>query len=909
MDRRGLFIFGRQGGIAMKQRPLVQAVCFWIAGSAAACLLQGIELWILWGGIILMLPLYGVVCALSWKRLLGLGIIFTLAAGYWMYQDMNNTSKLSASFEQQTSGSILPDKTAAVMQGTVVSSPEIDGDRVSFTLRLKGDMKLEPEQADSVLSLAQLTPVNADGERVLVQLTLAKKEELDVASLWKRGQQIQLQGLLERPGISSNYGGFDYRSYLYHQRIHWLLKVKGASAVVQWGPAEGWGTPQLFGFVDQLRQSLAVKVDSLFPDWQGGYMQGLLIGLADELEPDKYTQFTNLGLSHILAISGSHVAINIGLLLGLCRLCRLTKESAQLLALCFTPFYVLLTGFTPSVIRAGMMTMLGLYLLRRGLLKDGLNLIAASCLAMLLWDPYLLLNVSFQLSFAVTAGLILFVPLLTPWLKWLPAQIRSATAITIAAQLVSFPLTIFYFNQVSILSLAANLVLVPVIGLIALPGGTAALLVSLLWMPLAHGLAYPVIWLNRLTFSITDWLNSWSGSLMYWKSPSLLWILSFYFVLYWLLAREAGLAKKREQDRESVLRQEDTVPLPAYGGHPARQAPALAMGLYVLNHKQGRSWRDSVLSLAAVATIAMLLYTGFQTSYSAGSGYVEFLDVGQGDSALITTPAGLHILVDGGGTVSFRKPGEDWRQRRDPFEVGVKTLVPLLKKRGIHRLDAVMLSHGDQDHIGGIQAVLDRFPVGAIILNGSLADSETMKELMRTALAENIPVYAAKAGQVLEPDQKTQLLFLAPEDELLTSQFPYTKDQNTRSLVFRMTIDGVSFLFTGDMDAKAERQILEKQSKQENKSLQLQSDILKVAHHGSKTSSTQEWLNQVQPAVSIISAGRSNLYGHPNSGVVERLQAAGSHIYRTDLNGGIQLRIVQGQIYLRSKWHTSNEAD
>lgn len=893
----------------MKQRPLVQAACFWIAGSAAACLLQGMEFWLLGAGMVLMLPLYGLLCSLSWKKLLALGIIFTVAAGYWMVQDKLNTSKLSDSFEQ-ISQYALPDKTTAALQGTIVSSPEIDGDRVTFTFRLKGEVGLSLEQVDIGLLPAETKLSNVAGERVLVQVTLAKKEELEEAYLWGRGQEIQIRGALERPSISSNYGGFDYRNYLYYQRIHWLLKVKGASEVVQLNSAGRWGTSQLLGSIDQLRQALGAKVDALFPDWQGGYMKGLLIGLADELEPDKYTQFTNLGLSHILAISGSHVAINIGLLLGLCRLCRLTKETSQLLALSFTPFYVLLTGFTPSVIRAGMMTMLGLYLLRRGLLKDGLHLVSASCLAMLIWNPYLLVNVSFQLSFAVTAGLILFVPLLMPWLEWLPRSFRSALAMTVAAQLVSFPLTIFYFNQVSILSLVANLVLVPVVSLVSLPFGTAALLIGLIWMPLAHWIAYPVIQLNRLTFIITEWLNSWSESMTYWKSPSLLWILSFYFVLYWLLSREAGLAKERERNHASLLMQDNTVPLPPYpGSHHARAAATPASGHFLFFHKSRRSWRDRGMSLAAVGIMGIFMYVGFQSDYRQGTGYVEFLDVGQGDSALITTPDGLHILVDGGGTITFRKPGDAWRQHRDPFEVGAKTLVPLLKKRGIHRLDAVVLTHGDQDHIGGMQAVLDSYQVGMILLNGSLADSSTMNKLMKTALDKNIPIYAAKAGQVLQPDQKTQLVFLAPKDELLTSMFPYSEDQNTRSLVFRLTMDGISFLFTGDMDAKAERKILERTENYVADGFQLQSDILKVAHHGSKTSSTAEWLSEVQPRASVISAGRNNLYGHPNSGVVERLEEAGSQIYRTDLNGGIQFRVQHGELYVRSKWPVLNEAN
>lgn len=891
----------------MHHRPLVQAACFWIAGSAAACMFQGSEFWLAWAGMTLILPIYGVIRSMSWRGLLALWVIFTLAAGYWIYIDSTNTSRLSAAFERSYQAE-LPDKTEAVIEGTIVSPVEIDGDRVDFTISLTGvaavkpmiDAKTAPLHGDS-----QMTLSDTAGEKLVVNITLSHQEELAAASGWARGQRVRIQGSLERPATSSNFGGFDYRSYLHYQRVHWLFKVKGASGVEELEATKMLGTPQLLARIERLRESLGSRVDKLFPEWQGGYMKGLLIGLSDELDPEKYVQFTNLGLSHILAISGSHVAINIGLLLGLCRLCRLTRESSQLLALCSTPLYVLLTGFTPSVIRAGIMTMLGLYLLRRGLLKDGLHLVAASCLAMLIWEPYLLVNVSFQLSFAVTAGLIVFVPLLMPWLRWLPARIRSAVAITLAAQLVSFPLTIYYFNQVSLLSLLANLILVPLVSLIALPGGTAALLASLIWMPLARWIAYPVALLNRLTFALTEWLNAYSSLMTYWKSPSLLWILAFYAMLYWLLSREAGRAKELDRLRRSVSNQDDTISLPPF---PGQTSTSLENHSLISSRELRRTWRDIGISLTAAAAIAGLLYWGYQPVYPKGSGFVEFLDVGQGDSALITTPSGLHILVDGGGTVSFRKPNESWRVRRDPYEVGAKTLVPLLKQRGIHRLDAVVLTHGDQDHIGGLHAVLSSYSVGAILMNGSLADSDSMDRLMMTAIEQDIPIYAVKTGQVLQPDQLTKLVFLAPEDEVFSSGLPYTGDQNTRSVVFRLTMDGASFLFTGDMDAQAERQVLETISNRASE-MPLQSDIMKVAHHGSKTSTSQEWLTRVKPKVSVISVGRSNLYGHPNKGVVDRLEAAGSRIYRTDQNGAIQFRVQGGKLFIRSKKSMWNEAD
>ncbi|WP_410767927.1 ComEC/Rec2 family competence protein [Fontibacillus sp. BL9] len=883
----------------MERRPLTAIACCWILGNGLSCLYDGISFWLLWGGITLTAPLLSTVGRFPWRRLLVLWIACSLGAAYWAYNDGRNVSGIETRLEQER-----PERSEMVAseseeipvqaEGRIVSAVDIDGDRVAFTLRLGGYSFSDEINGEDGSREKELW--HEGKEKVAVQITLSSQSELATAASWKRGQKLVIGGTLERPGSARNFGGFEYRNYLRNQRIHWLLKTKGTSGIIS-EPPNHFSFTALLGEVDGLRARLGTTVGKLFPGWQAGYMKGLIIGLADELEPEKYAQFTNLGLTHILAISGSHVAINVGLLFGLLRLCRVTRETAILIVLGFVPVYVLLTGFSPSVIRSGIMTMLGLYLLRRGLLKDGLNVLSAAALLMMLWEPYYLLNVSFQLSFAVTAGLIVFVPLLSSYFRWLPERLRGAAAITVAAQLVSFPVTIYYFNQFSLLSLAANMVIVPLVSLIALPLGTAALLASGVWLPLGQWVAYPVRLLNSLTFTATAWLTDRSGFMTYWKSPSLLWIAVFYGLAYWLLRR--GSRKTAQflppftgNTAFPNASADDTVPLPTYPGTKIPHVAAIPAFK--------TSWKELCLSCVLLAGFAGLLVAGYQPANAKGVGHVQFIDVGQGDCALITTPSGVNILVDGGGTVSFRKPGESWRNRKEPYEVGAKTLVPLLKKRGIHRLDAVVLTHGDQDHIGGLQAVLEQFPVEALIFNGSLADSATMKKLMETANAGNIPVYAAYQGMKLTPDEVTMIEFLAPPDEPFFSGVPYVKEQNHRSLVFRLEMEGVSFLFTGDMDVSAERKVL---ALEQEKGLPLPSsvDVLKVAHHGSKTSTSAEWLARLQPKLSVISVGVSNSYGHPNAGVLERLESGESLIYRTDLQGEIQVKVKSGTLWIRQK--------
>lgn len=842
-------------------KPFVLIACLWIIGYSTAYTQRGASCWLMWMGISLMLPLLGYVTKNSWKQLVLYWIIFTSAILYWSYYEQNNVSLIDASNKQ------IQASTSLQMIGSITEPPDIDGDRVRFTLA-----------AYEIEIMPKISSTNK--EKLAVQLTLATEDEISIAKTWQRGDILSFSGVLEKPNTATNFEGFNYRLYLQKQGIHWIVKVEGASAVTLL-EKESFSPLAFLALVDLFRQHIGSIIDELFPDWQGGYMKGLLIGITDDLSSDKYNQFTNLGMTHILAISGTHVAINIGLVFGLLRLLKVTRERAYSTVFWLLPIYVFMTGFSPSVIRAGLMTMLGIFLLKRGLFKDGLNTLSAVAFVMLIWQPYYLFNISFQLSFAVTAGIIIFTPFIKPYLLWLPSKIRGGIAITFAAELISFPLTLYYFNQYSLLSMLANVALVPIISAVALPLGTISLLLGSLWLPLGKWLAFIVQWLNLATFSITKWLSELSGFMTYWKSPSMLWLLFYYVMLYLMFY----LPQRRNLEISSNLHSyDDTVPLEAVNINRERD-------------KIQHVFKAGHYAFFMTGFIIMLVIA-YQPLNQQGIGYVQFTDVGQGDCILITTPSGLNVLVDGGGTVSFRKPKDAWRTRKVPYEVGEKTVVPLLKKRGIHTLDIVIMTHADQDHIGGLQAVLSHFPVRALVMNGSLAKSKTLTKLLETALAKDIPIYSAYRGMGLALDPLTSIDFVYPKAEH-DGTLPIIKDQNHQSIVFYLTMDGVRFLFTGDMDIAAENAIMAVEKSPEK----LQADVLKIAHHGSKTSTSVDWLKVIKPKLTVISVGRRNSYGHPYPKVVQHIDEQGIPIYRTDQNGEVQMRIAGGQLSIRTYSH------
>lgn len=905
----------------MLQRPLLTFTVLWVIGSSAACLYDGWRLGLSAAGLILLLL---AVC--KWVRA---GHIFTLcmlfslcmSGTYWEWHDATNESD----FKSMLSEEVTVDRIPVIAFGTISSPVEVDGDRADFKVALQQAelVQLQPSAAQSETDHKMM--LNTD-DIVMVQVKLLDQVELETVSRWQRGDQVQLTGELEKPGEARNFGGFDYLQYLRTQKIHWMLKVKGADQVKATSP-DKWRISHVLRWNDAVREKLGDKIEQLYDGIHAGFMKGLVIGNQDDLDPDTFAEFSRLGLTHILAISGMHVAVIVGCLIFLCNSLRMTRETSLTVVIWLIPVYVLLTGASPSIVRAGMMGMVGLYAAKRRILKDGLHILSVAALVMLLWNPYFLLNVSFQLSFIVTAGIMIFVPKLMSLLKFLPRWLAGSVGVTVVAQLISFPLTIYYFNQVSLISVFANLLLVPVISMVVLPLGMVSLLLGWVWMRGAGWLASVTEWINEINFRIVDAMSGSSAFMTLWPSPSLAWILSYYIVLFILLT----LLKRKSDAHEEQQRgsEDDTVPLEYSPSTGIRaNAPELSDMLPLVDqlaralrwrgflrssyYVEKYAWRTAVLLLSG--TMVVLLYSGYQPADPGrGTGLVQFLDVGQGDSILVTTPEGKHILIDGGGTVNFRKEKDAWKERRAPFEVGAKVVVPLLKKRGIHQIDYMFITHGDQDHMGGLLAVLEEVPVKAVVFNGTLAQSAAFQKLMLSAIKQKIPIYHAEAARgKWELGKDTRIQFLSPvlpDSGGGTETLSWIKEQNHVSLVFMLEMNGSRFLFTGDTDQAAEQKILlhlEERTtgvadSRETDVTPGRIDIMKVAHHGSKTSTSALWLDAWKPKAAVISAGVNNMYGHPHPDIVDRLQRSPSLIYQTNLHGEIQIRVKKGYLETRTK--------
>ena len=245
---------------------------------------------------------------------------------------------------------------------------------------------------------------------------------------------------------------------------------------------------------------------------------------------------------------------------------------------------------------------------------------------------------------------------------------------------------------------------------------------------------------------------------------------------------------------------------------------------------------------------------------------VHFIDVGQGDSCFIITPNHKTILIDGGGSTS------------NTFDVGEDTLIPYILDRGYKKIDYIFISHFDQDHSLGCAKIIENLTVSNLILNKQLEENDIYKHIVSIAKQKKVNLIYVKAGDVITLNG-VKIKILHPQEKLIAEN-----SINNNSIVFKLEYKSFSILFTGDIENIAEEVIL-------SKNINLKADILKVAHHGSKTSSSQRFIEAVSPKIALIGVGKNNMFGHPNREVIERLQSYGTKIYRTDECGEISITV------------------
>jgi len=592
-----------------------------------------------------------------------------------------------------------------------------------------------------------------------------------------------------------------------------------------------------------LRQRLSRVLSCALPEPQGSLAQGLLLGIRGNIPQSLRDTFSRTGTAHLLAISGLHMSILAGILLSVSAwVFGRHRPIYILIALLGLWLYAFLTGLRPPALRAGIMGTIFLVALFLGRPRSGIVALSFAAALMVGLKPLLLWDVSFQLSFLAMAGLLLIAPLFQAWGRKtpLPLPVIDSLAFTSGAIIATWPLVAHYFRMVSLVGLPATFFALPSLPFI-IPTSAMVGVMGLICMPLAKALGW-IDWLFlSYLIAVVEAFSSLPKAFLEVKSISSHWIYGYYFalgLLFWFPRRRLIYLLCRFKE--------------------------VIIWLYPRLPKRG-------LALSLLL-IAILIWTAF-LSLPDPRLIVSFLDVGNGDAILIQKGM-RQILIDGG-------------PHPQALTLALGERLPFWDKT----IDLVVLTHPDTDHLWGLLEVLDRYKVNKVLQPPIFLRTPIYKEWHKLIHERRIPVVPATSGQKIVLGD-IELYVLHPQEKLLRDT---EDDFDNNSVVLKLVMGEVSFLFTGDLREEGERELLLQRAR-------LKSTVLKVAHHGSQTSTSAPFLTVVNPSIAVISVGQNNPFGHPHPEVVQRLrERLSERVYLTSEKGTIDLFTDGKRLWLKTE--------
>ena len=654
------------------------------------------------------------------------------------------------------------------------------------------------------------------------------------------GDIIKINGKFEKANSRRNYKGFDYEKYLRTNKIYGTIIT---SKVEKIGHKD-----TIFSIANNVANKIEEKISQNLSPTQASICKGLIIGRTDDIEEKIQENFRITNISHILAISGTHIvyivsAINLvfNKLIG--------KNKTKILIILILIFYMFIVGFTPSMVRAGIMGILYNLASLVSRKNNFATSISISLLLILINNPYSILNIGLQLSYLATVGIVLFNKMFIHYfsnLKFIKKNIYIKTkpklrklikifqenlAIMLSAQIMLFPVLIYNFNILGIYFILANLLA----GIITGP----MLILSIIFIITPINFITQIVSLIlsnlfSLLILISD-LSNLPKAKIYLPTPNLFFIILYYIVI--LLIRQIyKLYNSKKKVTNSEFRFRNLISIVKY------KIKKLKIKIAII--------------FMAIIIILNIIPKDLR---------IHFIEVGQGDSTFIETPHNKTILIDGGGSLS------------ESFDVGEKTLLPYILDRGYTKIDYIFITHFDQDHVGGILTLLEEINVGKVFIGEQFEECENYHKFINIIKQKKLEIAKIKKGDKIIIDNIIfNILFPDIENPIKENIL------NNNSIVMQMKYKSITTLFTGDIEEIAEEQIIK-----EN----IEADILKIAHHGSKTSSTQKFLEKVKPKIALIGVGENNKFGHPNIEVIKRLENLNTKIFRTAQNGEITIKI------------------
>lgn len=685
-----------------------------------------------------------------------------------------------------------------------IPQPHLDS-----TLQEFQDVRLIGEITSSIHTSETLLQFDFQEEKSneIIRVNFFQPEQIDPKrNEIQYGATCELIGELRIPISSSNPGQFNYQKYLAGQGIGYEMILSSVDDMTCQGSSA-------ISNIYKLREHVMKHIKSHYSEKTSAWILALVVGDDQSIPEGTIELFQRWGLSHILAISGLHIGLVVGILYFFTtRLNFVTKENAQYLVIFTLPIYAILAGGEPSVWRACLMIVLIIILQKFKKRFSTVDAISLTFLVLVFVNPYFIYHVGFQLSFIVTFGIILS----KNWFMNGKSLLFQMVKLSFISLLMIIPLQVTYFFNINPLSILLNVLVVPYFTFFVIPFMFFLLVISPI-QRLAQFLDALFIFVHEDVFlTILEWIDHY----VYFP-----WITGYFPVVCIIVYYVLLIAMMRNTQMEKQLKAF------SYGG-----------------------------------MLTLLLLVLIVRPYLSPYGMVTMLDIGQGDAIVIELPyrKGV-ILVDAGAGFSF----EDM----EPSETTYKRIIkPFLLSRGINQIDAIIITHEDMDHAGSVPFIVKDFKVGSLIVSPYF---EFNQEILKSLAG--IEIIRVGSGDVIQFYEK-MFTFLSPGVD--------RKGTNENSLVFQTKLGGKQWLFTGDIDMEAEKAIIHNYP-------QLQTDILKVAHHGSNTSSNPLFITSTKPQYALISVGKNNRYGHPSNEVLKLFESEDIYILRTDQSGAIMYRFTE----------------
>lgn len=639
------------------------------------------------------------------------------------------------------------------------------------------------------------------------------------------GDEVVFTGTIIPISEKRNPQDFDYKGYLQSQGISVQIKAVEQHKIIPNDELTEWVW---------WREKALDLVDKNFNEATAPIAKALLIGYKQELDPESKTAFARAGLSHIMAVSGLHVGFIVAPFWVIIPYFWTRKHGSKvglalLILLLFC--YAGITGFSPSVMRASVMAGFLSYGKLFHRINDSINLTAAAAIALLIINPAQLFEIGFQLSFSAVLIILLILPviqnILPYWvrIRWYGKPLM-VVIVSLVVQFGLYPLQVYYFGEISLVSPIANALFVPFLGIVV-PLSLVGLFITAVLPGLGFILNYPSFlflgWMSDFVNIAATWDWAWTTTSLESNLIFVLWLLAVFAISSWQI---------------TALR-----------------------------------WK---LSIGILMTACLMLSFHVIQKTQPAKLTVTFFDVGQGDAALLSTPSGKHVLIDTG----IWSPG---------YNSGKSVIIPHLKSSGIEKLDAVILSHPHADHIGGIPDLIEEVPINVIYDSGYEYDSNLYQRYKVLAREKSIPVKSLQSGDTLGIDPAMLFLILGPDGKF------YNSDPNEHSVVLNVIYGESEFLFTGDAGENQEERLVR------NYGDLLDTDLLKVGHHGSRTSSGVTFLNHVTPEKALVSLAENNRFRHPHKEALKRLSQTEAQLLFTSRERAIIFE-SDGEYIERVRW-------